>query len=51
MLEPDWDEEQDRPPFTWKGRDSVARPVLGLGASVYELPAGASKLSTVLSSC
>jgi uncharacterized cupin superfamily protein len=42
-LEPDWDEEQDHPPFSWRrarlGRQAGAR---ALGASLYELPPGAS---------
>jgi uncharacterized cupin superfamily protein len=43
MLEPDWDEEQDRPPFSWRrarlGRQAGAH---ALGASLFELPPGAS---------
>jgi uncharacterized cupin superfamily protein len=43
LFEPDWDAEQDRPPFTWRrarlGRQTGAR---SLGASLYELPAGAA---------
>ena len=41
--EPQWDAEQDRAPFRWRrsrlGRQSGARE---LGASVFELPPGAS---------
>jgi uncharacterized cupin superfamily protein len=43
IFDPDWDAEQDRPPFTWKrariGRQAGARQ---LGASLFELPPGAS---------
>ena len=43
VFEPLWDAEQDRPPFTWRrariGRQAGAER---LGASLYELPAGAS---------
>jgi uncharacterized cupin superfamily protein len=43
VYEPDWDAEQDRPPFSWRrsrlGRQTGARQ---LGASLFELPPGAS---------
>ena len=43
LYDPDWDAEQDRPPFTWKrarlGRQAGAEK---LGASLFELPPGAS---------
>jgi uncharacterized cupin superfamily protein len=43
LFDPDWDAEQDRPPFTWKrariGRQAGAQQ---LGASLFELPPGAS---------
>ena len=43
VFEPIWDAEQDRPPFRWRrariGRQTGSRK---LGASLYELPAGAS---------
>ncbi len=43
VLKPDWDEEQDRPPFSWRrarlGRQAGAQ---ALGASLFELPPGAS---------
>jgi uncharacterized cupin superfamily protein len=43
VLQPDWDEEQDRPPFSWKrarlGRQAGGR---ALGASLFELPPGSS---------
>lgn len=43
VFEPTWDEEQDRGPFRWRrarvGRQAGARQ---LGASIYDLPAGAS---------
>ena len=43
VLEPDWDAEQDRPPFTWRrarlGRQAGAER---LGASLFELQPGAS---------
>jgi uncharacterized cupin superfamily protein len=43
VLEPHWDEEQDRPPFSWRrarlGRRAGAQ---ALGASLFELPPGAS---------
>jgi uncharacterized cupin superfamily protein len=41
FLEPEWDAENDRPPFTWKrarlGRQAGAQK---LGASLFELPPG-----------
>ncbi|MEA2349237.1 MAG: hypothetical protein QOG86_178 [Thermoleophilaceae bacterium] len=43
IFEPDFDAEQDRPPFTWRrtriGRQAGAEK---LGASLFELPPGAS---------
>jgi uncharacterized cupin superfamily protein len=43
VFDPDWDAEQDRPPFTWRrarlGRQGGSEQ---LGASLYELPPGAS---------
>ena len=43
VFEPDFDAEQDRPPFTWRrarlGRQAGAE---ALGASLFELPPGAS---------
>jgi uncharacterized cupin superfamily protein len=43
LFDPDWDAEQDRPPFSWRrarlGRQSGSEK---LGASLFELPAGAS---------
>jgi uncharacterized cupin superfamily protein len=43
VFEPEWDSEQDEPPFTWRrarvGREAGSER---LGASLYELPAGAS---------
>jgi uncharacterized cupin superfamily protein len=43
VFEPDFDAEQDKPPFTWRrarlGRQAGAEK---LGASLFELPAGAS---------
>jgi len=43
VLDPNWDAEQDRPPFTWRrarlGRQAGSEQ---LGASLYELPPGAS---------
>jgi len=43
VLEPDWDEEQDRPPFSWK-RARLGRQAGGsaLGASLFELSPGSS---------
>ena len=43
VFEPDWDAEQDKPPFTWR-RARIARQAGGekLGASLFELPPGAS---------
>jgi uncharacterized cupin superfamily protein len=43
IFEPEWDAEQDRPPFTWR-RAKVAKQAGGekLGASVFDLPPGAS---------
>lgn len=39
VYEPDWDEEQDRPPFTWR-RARLGRQAASdrLGASLFELP-------------
>lgn len=43
VFEPEWDAEQDRPPFTWRrarlGKQAGARE---LGASLFELAPGAS---------
>lgn len=43
LLQPDWDAEQDRPPFTWRrarlGRQAGSEK---LGASLFEVPPGAS---------
>ena len=43
VYRPDWDAEQDKPPYTWRrarlGRQAGAEK---LGASLFELPAGAS---------
>ena len=43
VFEPDFDAEQDKPPFTWRrarlGRQAGAE---ALGASLFELPPGAS---------
>src|SRR3954454_23104847 len=43
VFEPDFDAEQDKPPFTWRrarlGRQAGAEE---LGASLFELPPGAS---------
>jgi uncharacterized cupin superfamily protein len=43
VFEPEWDAEQDLPPFTWRrarlGRQAGARQ---LGASLFELPPGSS---------
>jgi uncharacterized cupin superfamily protein len=43
IYEPEWDAEQDKPPFTWRrsrvGRQSGAEK---LGASLFEVPPGAS---------
>jgi uncharacterized cupin superfamily protein len=43
IFEPEWDAEQDRPPFTWRraklGKQARAEK---LGASLFELPPGAS---------
>jgi len=43
VFDPEWDAEQDRPPFTWR-RARLAREAGGekLGASLFELPPGAS---------
>ncbi len=43
VYEPSWDAEQDRSPFTWR-RARLGRQAGGekLGASLYELPPGAS---------
>lgn len=43
VFDPEWDADQDRPPFTWRrariGRQAGSEK---LGASLYELPGGAS---------
>jgi uncharacterized cupin superfamily protein len=43
VFEPDWDAEQDEPPFTWRrarlGRQAGAEL---LGASLFEIPPGSS---------
>jgi uncharacterized cupin superfamily protein len=43
VFDPQWDEEQDRPPFSWRraplGRQAGGRE---LGASLFELPPGSS---------
>ncbi len=43
VFEPDWDAEQDKPPYTWRrarlGRQAGSEQ---LGASMFELPPGAS---------
>jgi uncharacterized cupin superfamily protein len=43
VFDPQWDEQQDRPPFSWRrarlGRQAGGR---ALGASLYELPPGSS---------
>ena len=43
VFDPHWDAHDDRPPFTWQrarlGKQAGSR---ALGASLYELPAGAS---------
>ncbi|MEA2398345.1 MAG: hypothetical protein QOK25_1901 [Thermoleophilaceae bacterium] len=43
IFDPDWDAEQDEPPFTWRrarlGRQAGCEK---LGASLFELPPGAS---------
>ena len=43
VFEPDWDAEQDEPPFTWR-RSRVGRQARAekLGASVFELVPGSS---------
>jgi uncharacterized cupin superfamily protein len=43
VFDPKWDAEQDRPPFTWR-RARLGQQAGGekLGASLYELPPGAS---------
>ncbi len=43
IFEPDWDDEQEEPPFTWR-RARVGRRAGSeqLGASLFELPPGAS---------
>jgi uncharacterized cupin superfamily protein len=43
VFEPEWDAEQDRPPFTWR-RSRIGRRAGSekLGASLFELPPGAS---------
>jgi uncharacterized cupin superfamily protein len=43
VFDPQWDEQQDRPPFSWRrarlGRQAGSS---ALGASLYELPPGSS---------
>ena len=43
VFEPEWDAEQDKPPFTWR-RSRIGRQAGSekLGASLFEVPAGAS---------
>lgn len=43
VFDPEWDAEQDKPPFTWR-RSRIGRQAGSerLGASLYELPPGAS---------
>src|ERR1044072_9492674 len=43
FFEPNWDEEQARPPFSWR-RARLGRQTASdrLGASVFELPPGSS---------
>jgi uncharacterized cupin superfamily protein len=43
VFQPNWDEEQDRPPFSWR-RARLGRQAGGhaLGASLFELPPGSS---------
>ena len=43
VFDPQWDEQQDRPPFSWR-RARLGRQAGGsaLGASLYELPPGSS---------
>lgn len=43
LFEPDWDDDQEEPPFTWR-RARVGRQAGSeqLGASLFELPPGAS---------
>jgi uncharacterized cupin superfamily protein len=45
-INPEWDGEQERPPFTWRrarlGRQAGSER---LGASLYELPPGSSSFS------
>src|SRR3954468_4603124 len=44
VFEPDFDAEQDKPPYTWR-RARLGRPggAEGLGAPLFELPPGASR--------
>lgn len=43
VFDPHWDADQDRPPFTWqRARLGTQAGSRALGASLYELPAGAS---------
>ena len=43
VFEPEWDADQDRPPFRWR-RSRIARQTGGekLGASLFELTPGSS---------
>src|SRR3989440_12222964 len=43
LFEPEWDAQQDRPPFTWR-RARVGRQAgcEKLGASIFEVPPGAT---------
>ena len=43
VFDPDWDAEQDKPPFTWR-RSRIGRQAgcERLGASLFEVPPGAS---------
>jgi len=43
IFEPEWDAEQDEPPFTWR-RSRIGRQAgtEKLGASLFEVPSGAS---------
>ena len=43
IFEPDWDAEQDEPPFTWRrSRIGGQAGSEKLGASLFEVPPGAS---------
>jgi uncharacterized cupin superfamily protein len=43
VLEPDWDAEQDKPPFTWRrSRVGLQAGAQALGASLFEIPPGRS---------